>query len=121
VDTDVYQPEAEKVALMTMHASKGLEFPVVFIAGCEDGFIPHRRTNSDESEEDEERRLFYVAMTRAEDALFISFSKNRNIYGKRENRTPSPFLADIENRLITFEKIDAGKIKKKKQRQLNLF
>jgi DNA helicase-2/ATP-dependent DNA helicase PcrA len=121
VDTDVYQPESEKVALMTMHASKGLEFPVVFIAGCEDGFIPHRRTNSGESEEDEERRLFYVAMTRAEDALFLSFSKKRNIYGKREDRRPSPFLADIGNRLITFEKIDAGKIKKKKQRQLNLF
>ncbi len=121
VDTDIYQTESEKVALMTLHTSKGLEFPVVFIAGCEDGFIPHRRSNRDESDEDEERRLFYVGMTRAKELLYLSFSNDRKIYGKKENRKPSPFIEDIENRLITFDKIDTGKMKKKKHRQLNLF
>ena len=121
VDTDIYQPESESVTLMTMHTSKGLEFPVVFIAGCEDGLIPYRRQNRDEIEEDEERRLFYVAMTRAKESLYLSFSNNRTIYGKKEKREPSPFLADIENRLLTFDKIEANKKHIKKHRQLNLF
>jgi uncharacterized protein (TIGR00375 family) len=121
-DTDAYVSRAEKVALMTMHASKGLEFPVVFIAGCEDDLIPFRRQNTKSTDMAEERRLFYVAMTRAMDRLYLTRAKKRSIYGKLLTRRPSPYLNDIENRLI---KDDSRKTKKKKktkeQKQLKLF
>ena len=123
-DTDAYLPLAEKVALITMHAAKGLEFPVVFIAGCEDNLIPLKREGSKQDEPidmAEERRLFYVAMTRAMERLYLTRSKKRSVYGKLLSRTHSPFLADIENRL---KKDDSPQIKKKKtseQQQLKLF
>jgi superfamily I DNA/RNA helicase len=123
-DTDAYLPLSEKVALMSMHAAKGLEFPVVFIAGCEDDLIPLRREGSKQDEPidmAEERRLFYVAMTRAMERLYLTRAKKRSVYGKLLSRSPSPFLADIENRL---KKDDSPQIKKKKtsaQKQLKLF
>ncbi|MGD9182634.1 MAG: ATP-dependent helicase, partial [Desulfobacterales bacterium] len=124
-DTDAYLPVAEKVALMSMHAAKGLEFPVVFIAGCEDGLIPLWREVSNQNEPidvAEERRLFYVAMTRAMERLYLTRAKKRSLYGKRLSRSPSPFLADIENRL---KKDASPQIKSKKrhseQQQLHLF
>jgi ATP-dependent DNA helicase UvrD/PcrA len=98
-DTDVYSQRAEKVFLMTMHAAKGLEFPVVFIAGCEDGWVPYQRFAEDEVDHQEERRLFYVAMTRAMDRLYLTTAKKRRIYGKTQKRVISPFVADIENQL----------------------
>ena len=109
---------------MSMHAAKGLEFPVVFIAGCEDDFIPLKREGSKQDEPAdmaEERRLFYVAMTRAMERLYLTRAKKRSVYGKLLSRSPSPFLADIENRL---KKDDSPQIKKKKtsaQKQLKLF
>jgi uncharacterized protein (TIGR00375 family) len=123
-DTDAYLPLAEKVALMTMHAAKGLEFPVVFVAGCEDDLIPLKREGSNHDKPvdlAEERRLFYVAMTRAMENLYLTRAKKRSVYGKLLSRSPSPFLADIENRL---KKDDSPQIKKKKksqQKQLELF
>jgi superfamily I DNA/RNA helicase len=123
-DTDAYLPLAEKVALMSMHAAKGLEFPVVFIAGCEDDFIPLKRQGSKPEEPAdmaEERRLFYVAMTRAMERLYLTRAKKRSVYGKLLPRSVSPFVADIENRL---KKDESPQIKKKKtdaQQQLNLF
>ncbi len=122
-DTDAYLPLAEKVALMSMHAAKGLEFPVVFIAGCEDDLIPLKREGSKQDEPidmAEERRLFYVAMTRAMERLYLTRAKKRSVYGKLLSRSPSPFLADIENRL---KKDESPQIKKKKtseQKQLKL-
>jgi superfamily I DNA/RNA helicase len=108
-----------------MHAAKGLEFPVVFIAGCEDGLIPLWREVSNQNEPidvAEERRLFYVAMTRAMERLYLTRAKKRSLYGKRLSRSPSPFLADIENRL---KKDASPQIKSKKrhseQQQLHLF
>ncbi|MBW2468623.1 MAG: ATP-binding domain-containing protein, partial [Deltaproteobacteria bacterium] len=98
-DTDAYLPRAEKVALMTMHAAKGLEFPVVFIAGCEQDLIPLKRPGAEPADPAEERRLFYVAMTRAMEQLYLSRAKKRSVYGKRLSRTLSPFVADIEARL----------------------
>lgn len=102
-DTDVYVSQAEKVTLMTMHAAKGLEFPVVFIAGCEQGYLPFRRSEHDPVNVDEERRLFYVAITRAERQLYFAWAKSRLIYGKKVSRSPSPFVGDIEKRLLQTE------------------
>jgi uncharacterized protein (TIGR00375 family) len=98
-DTDAYLAEAEKVSLMTMHASKGLEFPIVFIAGCEESLIPHRKPDQDENDMEEERRLFYVAMTRAMKRLYLTRAKKRRIHGRLYDRHLSPFVADIENQL----------------------
>ena len=94
-DTDLYDPKAQSVALMTIHAAKGLEFPVVFICGCEDGLIPYRHLQRAEVDIHEERRLFYVAMTRAKERLYVSYAKSRSIYGRPIKSIPSPFLASI--------------------------
>ena len=121
-DTDAYLPKVEKVSLMTMHAAKGLEFPVVFVSGCEQDFIPLKRRNSaqlDEVDVEEERRLFYVAMTRAMENLYLTWAQNRRIYGKHESRTASPFIEDIENQLISDE-TPSYKKKKKSPEQVQL-
>ncbi|MCK4466997.1 MAG: ATP-binding domain-containing protein, partial [Desulfobacterales bacterium] len=118
-DTDIYDSRAEKVALMTMHAAKGLEFPVVFIAGCEKGFIPFIRPGEELIDLDEERRLFYVAMTRARERLYLTMAKKRMVYGKPTLRTISPFVEDIEQRLT--ERKQSYLKKKKDQLQLTLF
>jgi uncharacterized protein (TIGR00375 family) len=120
-DTDVYHPRAEKAALMTMHAAKGLEFPVVFIAGCEDELIPYRRpAESGGTDIKEERRLFYVAMTRAKDRLYLTLAKRRSRFGRATNREISPFVKDIEQRLLTRETLGANH-RKRKPDQLKLF
>ncbi len=124
-DTDAYLPAAERVALMTMHAAKGLEFPVVFIAGCENDLIPliHEGGSAEPADIAEERRLFYVAMTRAMEQLYLTRAKKRTIYGKPMDRSLSPFVADIEIRLIKEESQEFKKKKKKEtvQKQLKLF
>ncbi|MGD8342483.1 MAG: UvrD-helicase domain-containing protein [Desulfobacterales bacterium] len=122
-DTDVYVSRAEKVALMTIHAAKGLEFPVVFIAGCEDDLIPLAHPGNKKTDPGEERRLFYVAMTRAMQQLYLTRAKKRSIYGKLLTRRPSPFLADIESRIKKDETPPkkSPKNKEKKQQQLKLF
>jgi len=120
-DTDIYDSRAEKVALMTMHAAKGLEFPVVFIAGCEKGFIPFIRPREEPVDLDEERRLFYVAMTRARERLYLTMAKKRMIYGKRTLRTISPFVKDIEQKLIKRKQTHLKKKKKESRLQLTLF
>ncbi len=85
------------VKLMTVHASKGLEFKSVFIVGLEDGLFPHRMSGTSKNAEDneEERRLFYVALTRAKEKLFLSFANFRTIFGSRQINAPSEFIADI--------------------------
>jgi len=120
-DTDTHAPRAEKVALMTMHAAKGLEFPVVFVVGCEKGYLPFQRPANDATDIDEERRLFYVAMTRAQERLYLTYAKKRRIYGKTEKRTISPFVGAIEERLKTLEKTIPGRQKPKGPAQLKLF
>lgn len=92
--------EDSGVTLMTMHASKGLEYPVVFIIGLEEGIFPSRRAIFDESELEEERRLMYVALTRAEDRLFVSRAETRTIYGKHESNMNSRFYGEIPEELI---------------------
>jgi uncharacterized protein (TIGR00375 family) len=122
-DTDVYAQQAEKVSLMTMHAAKGLEFPVVFITGCEEDLIPLKQRNGEQADIEEERRLFYVAMTRAKDRLYLTRAKKRRIYGKIEAHILSHFVADIENRLKQDDTLRLKKRKKKgpEQMQLKLF
>ena len=101
----------DAVKLMTVHASKGLEFKYVFIVGLEDGLFPHARSGELENEDaEEERRLFYVALTRAREKLFLSFANFRTIFGSRQINAPSEFLGDIPRDLL--EKADEnGKIK----------
>ena len=122
-DTDAYLPQAEKVSVMTMHAAKGLEFPVVFIAGCEKDLIPLNRQGAEPADPDEERRLFYVAMTRAMERLYLTRAKKRSVYGELLPRSLSPFVADIENRLKKDDSPKRQKQKKKEtdQKQLKLF
>ncbi len=92
-----------KVNLMTIHASKGLEFPIVFIIGCEEGIIPHARSLEEgEGNVEEERRLFYVAITRARDKLFISSCQRRRKMGGVMECTPSPFLQEIPENLVEY-------------------
>ncbi len=106
VQTKVGIPtEVGKIKLMTVHASKGLEFKYIFVTGMEDGLFPHQRQNETHTAEDgeEERRLFYVALTRAKEKLFLSFANFRTIFGSRQINTPSEFIGDIPGDLLEKE------------------
>src|SRR5262245_10668282 len=94
-DQDSLQDDSGTVVLMTLHASKGLEFPVVFIAGMENGLFPHSRSFDEPAQMEEERRLCYVGMTRAETQLFLTSAARRRIYGVEQTHPPSLFLVDI--------------------------
>jgi len=96
-DVDVYDTSTERVALMTLHCAKGLEFENVFIVGAEDGLLPHERTSSDDDNDqmEEERRLFFVGITRARTGLNISYAKYRTIRGQLLRTIPSPFLFEL--------------------------
>ena len=120
-DTDAYNQQSESVALMTIHAAKGLEFPVVFVSGCEDGLLPFRSLSGDVSDMEEERRLFYVAMTRAKERLYITFTKKRRRFGKIENRALSPFVQQIEKNLLALDNRGPRKRTKPGPLQLKLF
>ncbi|HEV7699169.1 MAG TPA: UvrD-helicase domain-containing protein [Pyrinomonadaceae bacterium] len=98
-DTDKYD-ESSRVTLMTVHSAKGLEFPVVFLAGMEDGVFPHSRSISDEKELEEERRLAYVAITRAEKVLYVTHAMRRRTYGEDMASEPSQFLNEMPLELI---------------------
>jgi superfamily I DNA/RNA helicase len=95
---DSYNERAEQVTLMTLHAAKGLEFPVVFIAGCEDGILPYTRPG-EEPDEEEERRLLYVGMTRAKHALYLTSARKRMLHGRAGQEKASPFLIEIAETL----------------------
>ncbi len=97
------------VKLMTVHASKGLEFKYVFVVGLEDGLFPHQRQNEEAgADTEEERRLFYVAVTRARNKLFLSFTNFRTIFGSRQINTPSEFISDIPVDLLEREEEKGG-------------
>ncbi len=98
-DTDKFDQNA-RVTLMTVHAAKGLEFPVVFLVGMEDGIFPHSRSINDPKELEEERRLAYVAITRAEKSLFVSHSMRRRVYGEEIAAEPSQFLNELPLEMI---------------------
>jgi DNA helicase-2/ATP-dependent DNA helicase PcrA len=94
-DQDDLSSDSGAIVLMTLHASKGLEFPVVFIAGMENGLFPHSRSFDDPPQMEEERRLCYVGVTRAQTRLFLTSAARRRVYGIEQTHVPSLFLADI--------------------------
>jgi len=98
-EVDTWDPRAEGVSLLTLHASKGLEFPVIFLVGCEDGLLPLVWPGQ-EADLAEERRLFFVGITRARSRLFLFHSRRRTLRGQTIEARPSPFLADLEERLL---------------------
>ncbi len=102
-DVDNYDAVADSVVLMTMHAAKGLEFPVVFLPGFEEGIFPGMRTILQPEELEEDRRLCYVAITRAKENLYIIHSQRRMLYGSTTRNLPSRFLADIPEHLINMQ------------------
>ena len=99
-DQDSYQDSADAVTLITLHAAKGLEFPVVFIAGLEEGLLPHSRALDDEKELEEERRLAYVGITRAKRRLYLSHAWRRATWGMGQASVPSRFLMEIPAALM---------------------
>ena len=102
-DIDGMDEIANNVTLMTLHASKGLEFPIVYLAGCDQGIFPSARTMNIKSELEEERRLMYVGITRAEQKLFLTTAKRRQMWGEYKYYTPSQFIEEIPSHLIESE------------------
>ena len=100
VDMAGDEDSANKIALMTVHSSKGLEFPYVFVAGMEENLFPSGGLLATEADIEEERRLFYVAVTRAEKAVWLSFAATRMRNGKHESNSPSRFIREIDSRYI---------------------
>jgi len=122
VDADLWDARADRVSLLTLHASKGLEFPVVFLVGCEDGLLPLGWGNSADTDTAEERRLFFVGMTRARAQLFLSHSKKRMWRGKVREMPASSFLQQIRDELL--ERVQRKTLRKARQstvRQMQLF
>ena len=130
-EADAYDRRADRVAVMTLHASKGLEFPVVFVVGCEEGVLPYVRATAEsagedsgeESEIDEERRLFYVGMTRAQQKLILTHARRRFLFGRQMQNRPSRFLHDIAAALKELGQVAARKKRsvEKEKLQLGLF
>ena len=102
-DIDGMDEIANNVTLMTLHASKGLEFPIVFLAGCDEGIFPSARCSNTTSELEEERRLMYVGVTRAETKLYLTTAKRRQMWGEYKYYTPSRFLEEIPSNLLDEE------------------
>ena len=115
-ESDFWDERAERVSLLTLHAAKGLEFAVVFVVGLEDGVLPLHWHELDGATAAEERRLFYVGMTRAKDRLFLSRAQQRNWQGRVQKLPASPFLRDIEEALTKHQRGD----RKRGGKQLNL-
>lgn len=101
-DQDTMKKEENSIKLMTVHAAKGLEFKVVFVAGLEEGLFPHAGMDSadEDLKDEEERRLFYVALTRAKEKIFLSYAIFRTIFGERKINMPSKFISDIPEELL---------------------
>jgi len=118
-DPDFLDKSVEKVSLMTMHAAKGLEFSVVFLTGCENGTIPFARDGKTVEDPDEERRLFYVGMTRAKEMLYLTYARKRRIFGRKQQRIRSCFIDDIEKELARYEK-GKKQVKKPKSKDIQL-
>ena len=99
-DLDDLKEEQKKVSLMTLHSAKGLEFPVVFLVGLEQGLLPHIRSLNDPLSLEEERRLCYVGVTRAQEQLFLTYARERFVWGSKETKMPSQFLKELPSDLI---------------------
>jgi DNA helicase-2/ATP-dependent DNA helicase PcrA len=102
-DVDLYEDKGNRISLMTLHCAKGLEFPIVFIVGAEEGLLPHYRRGEEIEDMEEERRLFYVGMTRAKKRLFLSRAEERSTFGVGRANLPSRFLDELPMEMIQFE------------------
>jgi len=102
-DIDNYDSEADACVMMTLHAAKGLEFPVVFLPGMEEGVFPGRQSMYNDDEVEEERRLAYVGITRAREKLYLTRAKRRTLYGQTLPNPPSRFIEELDNEAVTFE------------------
>ena len=121
-EVDTWDPRADRISVLTLHAAKGLEFPVVFIAGCESGLLPLTWGKPGKAVLDEERRLFYVGVTRAKTKLYLSRATKRPWRGKVRELPPSPYLADVEEQLLERRRIRIpGSPSKDEDGQLDLF
>ena len=118
---DTWDPRADRISLLTLHAAKGLEFPVVFIVGCEDGILPLTWGKAEAADLEEERRLFYVGVTRAKTKLYLCHAKKRRWRGTVQALSPSPYLADIEEQLLERRRSQLSALGKRKADQLELF
>ena len=118
---DTRDPRADRISLLTLHAAKGLEFPVVFIVGCEDGILPLNWGKTESADLEEERRLFYVGVTRAKTKLYLCHAQKRRWRGTVQPMSPSPYLADIEEQLLERRRSQLSARGKKKVDQLELF
>ena len=99
-DADDYEEEVDRVSLLTLHSAKGLEFPVVFLVGCEEGLLPHARSVDEPAALEEERRLFYVGLTRARERVLLTYTRTRSHFGEGITSVPSRFLAEIPAELL---------------------
>ncbi|MBI4118984.1 MAG: UvrD-helicase domain-containing protein [Parcubacteria group bacterium] len=104
--SDEISEENGTINLMTLHSAKGLEFPVVFVAGAEEGLLPHAKSAWDNTQMEEERRLAYVGLTRAKEKVYLIFTRRRSIYGRSEASLPSRFLGDIPAHLVEYQEYD---------------
>ncbi|MCS4121694.1 ATP-dependent helicase [Salinibacter ruber] len=102
-DQDEAEEGDDKVTLMTLHAAKGTEFPVVFVAGLEEGLFPLEQATQEKAELEEERRLFYVGVTRAEERLYLSWARSRYRYGEQTSNTRSRFLEEVDSDVVRTE------------------
>jgi DNA helicase-2/ATP-dependent DNA helicase PcrA len=106
-ETDDWQGEQDKVTMMTLHAAKGLEFPAVYIVAVEQGLLPHERSINDDQQLEEERRLAFVGITRAEQSLQLSYAVHRDFRGQRRRTVPSPFLLEMPREEMQLEHVGA--------------
>ena len=114
-DSDDLDGDGTRVSLMTLHTAKGLEFPAVFVVGLEDGIFPHLRSLSEPADLEEERRLFYVGITRARRHLNLSHAWSRTIFGRTQQNIPSRFLGEVPTELVK----DVGLVSTRESRNLS--
>jgi len=108
---DRWKDEAGAVTLMTLHAAKGLEFPLVFVVGIEQGILPHSRANEDDGQMEEERRLLFVGITRAERELYLSHCRVREFRGQRQATIPSRFLSELPEDDLTIRDLSEQSVR----------
>jgi len=113
-DNNDEKTDDDQLTIMTLHSSKGLEFEVVYLVGAEEEILPHKKTIREDGEIEEERRLFYVGITRAKEKLFLTYCKERTIYGRKNNRNKSRFLVEVEeeNLYVDIDRTQFGHLKK---------